>query len=108
MGTLYFVYIDHSVLHYALGTEQVIRNAHPLNRVYRQFIITVSIGKNIVCLNGFIISAFVPNWLLKMLLYIGTTTLYVEGSLDRGALENDQTCCPAKEEIRISKLGPKL
>jgi len=30
MGTLYFVYIDHSVLHYGLHTEQVIRNAHPL------------------------------------------------------------------------------
>lgn len=37
------------------------------------------------------------------MLLIGTT-LNEEGSLDGSALETDQTCCPAGEDIRISNL----
>lgn len=45
---------------------------------------------------GFILSVLIPNRLSKSAAYIGTI-LNEEGWLGRGALETDQTWCPAEQ-----------
>lgn len=86
--------IDHSALYYALCTEQVSEMPVPfieftgnssLMSVYEKY-----------WKYGFIISVLIPKRVFKSAAYIGTT-LNEEGWFVRGALETDQTCCPASE-----------